>query len=95
MEQPKFKVGDLVTVCRGTSVWYTHLDTLREKLLNKTGRIVSVEKQIFTKEDLEWYRVNSPEQYLEIFNYYVVFPDEPERKINMSEVHLELFKLER
>ena len=93
--RPKFKIDDLVTVIKGENVWYTYLDDLRQKLLGKTGRIIQVESQVFTVEDLEWYHRPKPWIPMVVHSYYVIFPAEPERKINMSEVHLKLFELER
>jgi len=91
----KFKVGDLVTVVQGESVWYTYLDGLRKQFLGKTGRIVKCDSLTFTKEDVQWYKQPEDKAGLTVYDYFVVFPIAPERRICISEVHLELFKLER
>jgi len=89
----KFKVGDLVTVVQRETVWYTYLDDLRKQLLGKTGRIVKCDSLTFTKDDMQWYVQPEQKAGLTIYDYIVIFPAEPERRICISEVHLELFKL--
>lgn len=93
--EPKYKVGDLVTFVQEEPVWYTCLYEFRKQFLGKTARVIEVKKQIFTKEDLEWYKRTDIHAPLEVFSYIVVFPDEPTRYICISEVHLKLFEMER
>lgn len=99
----KYFIGDFVTV-KDAKVWYTWLDDMRLKLVGKTGRIVSVEEQTFTAEEYNkeqpYHSPNAkavgyhkPDDWTQtIFNYYVVFPDEPDKRINFSEAFLEPFK---
>jgi hypothetical protein len=93
----KFNIDDIVEIIKGKSVWYTHLDDLREKKIGKRGTIVSIEKQIFTKEDLLWafgtyssmYRLARPDYEQITYSYMIKFPDEPKRLICFSEVNLQ------
>jgi len=97
----KFKVGDLVSVIIGEPVWYTYLDACRKEKLGKTGTVVRVEQQRFTKEDLLWFLPNNEQKTDEIsddysetvYAYKVKFPEEPERHIVFSEVHLKAFEM--
>jgi len=98
--EPKYKVGELVTIAKGHPVWYTHLDDLRLSFVGKTGRIVDIESQVFTAEDLKWFYFNykdkiDPNYKQTIFNYYIIFPSEPNRKILFTEIYLTPFNLER
>ena len=106
MNTPRFKISDLVTVIKGEPVWYTHLDKCRLEKLDKTGTVVKVEYIDFNKDDLEWYRVGPtigydkanpiPDDFLlRIYSYHVRFPAEPDRIINISDVHLKLFQMEQ
>lgn len=87
----KFKIGDLVTVVKDTSIWYTHLDDIRLKKLGRTGRVVKVSQVKFTSEDMEWYRKSLPA--LTVYDCTVLFPDEPDAPICFSEIHLKAFEM--
>jgi len=97
----KYNVGDLLTVIKGEDVWYTYLDWSRKEKLGRTGTVTKVEEQAFDAEDLRWFfpgcsevQVKIKEDYTKtVYSYFMRFPDEPDREINFSEVHLKAFEI--
>lgn len=91
---PIFSVGDLVTVKENDSL----IDTERLALIGKTGRVVSYQQTILTKEDLEWSGESTKglaDSYTEVLHQYmVVFPHIPEREIYFDGTDLIAFKME-
>ena len=96
----RFEEQDLVTVVEDEpNLWYTYMDVLRKERQGRTGRVMRIESQVLTKEDLGWYFLGrDPKETIDKiddgyeqteYSYLVRFTDCEE--IVFTERHLELF----